>query len=132
MRVAARLVPTWDSRAVEGARATSTAYWGSLFLGLACLAWPVGLAIGYRSALGALTLAGFVGAAVGMRRPSVGLLGMGLLCTIDAPTRLLLFNGGGILRWNTLNYWLLLVLVCFTPLVLRSRDVHTRLAQALL
>jgi hypothetical protein len=130
MTVMAQRVRAWEFPPSSGVGAGPAAYWGPCLLVLACLAWPVGLALGYRMALGVLTVAGFVGAVAGISRPALGLLGIGLLCTVDAPARFLLLSGG-LWRWNTLNYWLLIVLVCCAPLVLRLRDVHTRLAELL-
>jgi len=111
--------------------ARSTRLLGWSFLVLICGAWSASMILGYRTALAIVTTFGFLGAALGIAQPTLGLLAIGVLCTVDAPARILLLTGG-IWRWNTINYWLLFVLICFAPLVLRWRDVHTRLAQLVL
>jgi hypothetical protein len=132
MNIAAQRANGRSARlAMDASPIAETAFWGSVFIGLACLAWPASAILGYRTALAVLTIAGFVGAAAGIKRPALGLLAVGVLCTVDAPARILLLTGG-IWRWNTFNYWLLIVLMCFAPLVLRWRDVHSRLAELLL
>lgn len=103
---------------------------GVAFLVLSCAAWGVGVVEGFRTALALLTVLGLLAAVVGVWQPAVGLLGVGLLCTLDAPLRVLLLIGG-IWRWNTFNYWLLLALLLFLPTVIRWRDPHTRLLQLL-
>jgi hypothetical protein len=82
--------------------------WGWRLLALTVLAWSTAPAVGFKSALAAVTAIGFAAAFVGVRVPAVGALGIALLCTIDALTRHLLMDGG-LLRWNTLTYWVLLV-----------------------
>jgi O-antigen ligase len=49
--------------------------------------------------------------------PFIGLLGVGTLCALDPLTRVFLLSGG-LLRWNTFNYWLLLVVVVSPKLLL--------------
>ncbi|MFL5800561.1 MAG: O-antigen ligase family protein [Roseiflexaceae bacterium] len=87
-----------------------------------------GVVIGFQLALTALTLIGLAAAIVGLRRPALGLFGIGMLCTMDAIMGPLLLSGG-LLRWNTLNYWLLIVIVLSLPFLLRLSDIHTRLLQ---
>jgi O-antigen ligase/polysaccharide polymerase Wzy-like membrane protein len=132
MKIAAQPAPGRSARLAIGALpSAASALWGWAFIALACVAWPASALVGYRTVLAVLTIAGFVGAAAGIRRPALGLLAVGLLCTVDAPARILLMTGGT-WRWNTFSYWLLVVLVGFAPLVLRWRDVHTRLAELFL
>jgi hypothetical protein len=57
---------------------------------------------------------------VGLYRPELGLVGAALLCVIDAPARVYLLTGG-VLRWNTFNYLLLLVALVGLPTLLRMR-----------
>jgi hypothetical protein len=69
------------------------------------------LAAGLRSfniAVTALTLLGLVALFAGYSRPHLGLIGAGILCTVDSLTRNFLLTGD-LLRWNSFNYLLLLV-----------------------
>ena len=105
--------------------------WGRLLVGVTLVAWSIALVVGFKPALTVLTVIGFASAIAGIARPALGLLGVGVLCTLDAPSRVLLFTGG-FWRWNTLNYLLLIVLVLFASVALRFRDVHTRTLQLLI
>jgi hypothetical protein len=129
MTIAAQPAPGRSVQPAVGVPSSASAFW--VFIALACVAWLASAIVGYRTALAVLTIAGFVGAVAGIKRPALGLLAVGVLCTVDAPARVLLLTGG-IWRWNTFSYWLLVVLVCFAHLVLRWRDVHSRLAELLL
>lgn len=107
------------------------AYWGKRLLVLSVAAWVASLAIGYQTAVLVLTLVGFAAAIVGLRRPVLGLLGVSMLCTLDSLSRAYLMTGG-VWRWNTFNYWLLVVMLLSLPLLLGLRDLQTRLLQAFL
>jgi len=106
-------------------------YWGKRLSVLILVIWAASFVIGFESSLTVLTLVGFGAAIFGLRRPAIGLLGISMLCTLDAPMSHFLFTGG-LLRWNTLNYWLLIVILLSVPFLLRLKDPHTRLLQALL
>jgi hypothetical protein len=82
--------------------------------------------LGFTRSLAVVTLAGYVATLVGTSYPAVGFLGIGVLCVLDAPARIYLLTGG-LFRYNTLNYILLLVLVFGLTSVLRFRDVQTKL-----
>jgi hypothetical protein len=73
----------------------------------------------------------FGAAVIGLWNPFIGLLGIGVLCTLDSLATSLLLRGG-IWRWNTLNYWLLIVVVLFLPLLIRRRDARVMLLFLLL
>jgi hypothetical protein len=105
--------------------------WGLGFAGLVTVVTVCGLAAGLKAALVLLTAAGFAAAVLGVFWPVPGLLGIGILCTIDSLTRVYLMKGN-LLRWNTFNYWLLLVMLLSLPLLMRLRDPHSRVLQALL
>lgn len=105
--------------------------WGRRFVILIILVWIASSMIGFESALTILVLVGFVAAVIGLRSPVIGLLGIGVLSTLDALTRSLLFSGG-LLRWNTFNYWLLIVILLSLPFILRLNDPHSRLLQVFL
>ena len=106
-------------------------YWGSRLLILILAAWSVALLTGFRSGLALLNLGAFVAAVAGIRRPALGLLGVSMLCTLDSITGPLLMTGG-LLRWNTLNYWLVLVMAVHLPLILRLSDPHSLLLKGLI
>lgn len=86
-----------------------------------------GLVLGFDRALAALVLLGFGAAIAGLARPALGLIGIGLLCALDGFARTMIMTGGGLLRWNTFNYWLLVVMLVNVPGLLRLRDPHSRL-----
>jgi hypothetical protein len=104
------------------------AYWGRRFVALILVTWAASFVIGFQLALTVLTLIGLGAAIVGLRRPTLGLLGIGVLCTLDAILGPLLLSGG-LLRWNTLNYWLLMIMLLSVPFLLRLSDIQTRLLQ---
>jgi O-antigen ligase len=91
----------------------------------------VAIWLGFAQALAILTLVGFAAAVAGVRQPILGLLGVGLLTVLDPVMRHLLLNTGGLLRWNSYNYWLLLATVWFFPQVWRLADPHSRLLRLL-
>jgi len=93
--------------------------------------WGLSPFIGFSASLSILMVLGYILALVGFRKPGIGLLGIGILVTLDALTRNLLLTGG-LLRFNTLNYFLLIVMVVFYAFLLRVRDPHSRLLQALI
>lgn len=107
------------------------AYWGKRLSILSAAVWTAGLAIGFERSLLVLTLVGFAAAIAGMRRPALGLLGIGMVCTLDSISRAYLLTGG-LWRWNTFNYWLLAVMLLSLPFLLQLRDLQTRLLQGIL
>ncbi len=84
---------------------------------------------GFQTWASLLTIIGFASAIVGLRRPGLGLLGIGMLCTLDPLMNTIVFTGG-LLRWNTFNYYLLLVAILWAPLLLRRSDLPLRIIQA--
>ena len=104
---------------------------GQLALALTVLSWTAGLVIGFEAALAILTTLAFAAAVCGVRKPVLGLLGITLLCTLDAITRHLLMTGG-LLRWNTLNYWLIIVAVLFGGFAWRANDRQSVLLKLLI
>jgi hypothetical protein len=92
-------------------------------------AWMAGFVVGLPVAIIVLTAFGFGAAVAGLRYPRIGFLAAGLLCTIEPLMNHLVFTGG-LFRWNTFNYWLLLVAILWTPLLLRRGDLPLRLIQA--
>ena len=102
--------------------------WGRLFVALILACWASSFVIGFQVALAILTLSGFIAAVVGVRRPIIGLFGVGMLCTLDPVMNSFLFTGG-LWRWSTFNYWLILVSVVFARLIVGSSDARNRLIQ---
>jgi hypothetical protein len=109
----------------------SAAYWMPRLLGVTIIILSAAPFAGFMWSLMALNVIAYTAAVLGLRAPSLGLLGIGMASTLDAPTRLLLLTGG-LWRWNTLNYWLLFVIVLFSPLLLSfiARDLRGALLQA--
>jgi hypothetical protein len=113
------------SKAVDKSTAE---FWGPPLVVMIIFAWIAGLIVGFELALTVLVIGGFVAAGFGLRLPGLGLLAIGILATLDTVTRNYLMEGG-LLRWNTLNYWLILVILVYWPLILRLKDPNTRLLQ---
>jgi len=103
--------------------------WGRRFVAVILLVWGVSFAIGFVPALAVLSALAFAAAVLGVRRPALGLLGMSMLCTLDSAMRELLLTGG-LLRWNSFNYWLVVVVVTAGFFVVRRTDLQSRLLQA--
>jgi O-antigen ligase len=106
--------------------------WGIRLVTIIILGWSAGLVLGFVPAVMMLTLVGFAAAAAGIFYPTLGLFGVGLLTVLDPVTRHLLLGSGGLLRWNSFNYWLLIVTALFLPRVLRLSDPHSRLLRLLI
>jgi hypothetical protein len=134
-RKAARVTTVTLSRpiAARGSRVRHTAVggpdiWGRRALVITAGVWIAGVVIGFESALALLTAFGFAAAVWGMRQPHLGLIGISLLCTLDAITRHLLMTGG-LLRWNTMNYWLVAVALFYARFVHRANDQQSLFAK---
>ena len=110
-------------------RESDAAFWTRATLVATLVLWAGGAMLGFERALAAVTAVGFAAAVAGLARPSLGLIGIGILCVTDGFARSIL-AGGSIYRWNTFNYWLLIVIVVNVPGLLRVRDVHSRLLAA--
>lgn len=102
---------------------------GSRWVMAILVIWGAGLVIGLRASVAMLTVLGFAAAIAGLRRPRLGLIAAGVLCTLDPLMSSLIFTGG-LLRWNTVNYLLLLVALLWLPLFWRRRDGSLRLIEA--
>jgi hypothetical protein len=105
--------------------------WGlPVALAVLCL-WTSGVFIGFERAIACLTLLGFGLVVIGLLRPTAGLIGAGLLCTIDPLTRHYVMTGG-LLRYNTLNYVLAALLLFAFAYTIRLTDPHSRLLHLLI
>jgi len=92
--------------------------------------WLLGLATELSVAVLVFTLIGLAAAAVGLIYPAIGLFGIGILCTTDTLARFGLLHGGW-LRFNTFNYWLVLVILVYAPFLVRLRNSHCIIWQLL-
>jgi hypothetical protein len=121
--------PDRSSRArVTPALTSSADYWGPRLVGLIALIWVVSLPLGFEAALVILNLLGFGCALLIWHRPTLGLLGIGMLITLDPLATAILFTGGP-LHFNTLSYWLLIVILLSVPFLLKISNLQTRILQ---
>src|SRR5258705_7443081 len=104
---------------------------GAILIVLVLVCWAAGFAIGFESAVAALTAIGFATAVFGFRWPAVGLMGVGILCTLDSVTRVYMADAGGLLRWNTFNYWLLAATLLNFSRILQISGPHMLLLKLL-
>jgi hypothetical protein len=102
--------------------------WGQRFILVIVLVWGASFFIGFQNSLTILAIIGFITAILGWRSPSIALLGLGMIAALDSMVRVFLLSGG-LLRWNTFNYWMLLVILLSIPFMLRLRDPHSRFLQ---
>jgi hypothetical protein len=98
-----------------------------LFLAVIVISWSIAILGKFQIGLFILIGFGLLTAIIGIRKPLVGLLGISILCALDTPSRVILLTGG-ILRWNTLNYWLLIMLALNFAVLLRLGTVQAKLA----
>jgi hypothetical protein len=113
-------------------RSTDAGRCGALLVGAVVAVWAAGVLLGFREAVTALTFLGFVVGTLGLLSPALGVYGVALLVTLDPISRHLVFNSGGLLRWNTFNYWLAILMLLWAPHVVRRADPHSRLLAALI
>ena len=100
--------------------------WGPWLAALVGVVSAAGFVAGFSASVTILTLLGFAAAFAGIWMPGLGLFGVAILSTIDPLTRVYLMSGG-LLRWNSFNYLLLLVMFIVLPRVLKLHDIHTML-----
>lgn len=106
-------------------------WWGPLFCLFIVLVWAASFVVGFRVALTVIEVVGLLTTVIGLFKPRLGIVGITILCVIDGPARVYLLTGG-LLRWNTMNYWLLLVMLLYVPFLIRLRDRHNVLLAGLL
>jgi hypothetical protein len=97
---------------------------------LLSLVWLAGYPLGPKVPIAILTVVGFILLAYGLIRPGIGLSGAALLCTIDSISRAHLMSGG-LLRWNTFNYALIVLAILKLPLLAKWTCAPLRIAAAL-
>jgi MFS family permease len=111
------------------AEAEQVHHWGRrLIIGIV-LAWCVAAIAGFAAGLTLLTVAGFLLTLAGLRTAYLGCFGIGMLATLDALTRVFLLTGG-LLRWNSFNYLMIIALLLAPGKAQRLSDVHTQLLLA--
>jgi len=102
--------------------------WGPRFLFIILIIGMIGFLVGFKTFLTLSIMFGFVAVVVGLKQPFIGVLGLGILCALDAPMRVFI-TSGGILRWNTFNYWLLFVMLVFVGDLLKLKHPQIRLLE---
>jgi hypothetical protein len=112
----------------RAARSISLEHVALLLIGTIIIVWTLSIGVGYEFGVTILTLLAFGATMLGLFHPRLGLLGVGMMVALDPMTRVFMATGG-LWRWNTFNYWLLLMMALSVPLLLRLRDIHTRLLQ---
>lgn len=100
--------------------------WGFLAVGISC--WTLGAFVGGELAVMMLMVIGLLCAMYGVLNPAVGLFGVGLMCTMDALAKFMLLSGG-LLRWNTFNYLLAVIIVLNFPFLIRLRNLQCAIWQ---
>jgi len=127
-----RLIGVKPIPALHHAEKSWTAICGRHLTILIVVALAIGLGLGFQFSLQVITLAGFLAAIAGLRWPNVGLFGTSILCVLDTVSRVMIFGVSGFFRYNTFNYWLLVVILFSLPLLVSFKDPHTRLLQCFL
>jgi O-antigen ligase len=108
----------------------SAAVWArplAAFVGIVFLASPV---LGFPRSVTFLTYAGLAVVIAGFRFPVLGLLGVALLCTLDAVSRNYV-PSSVIWRWNTFNYLLLAATVVLAFKCVSFRNIQSKLLAGL-
>lgn len=90
------------------------------------LAWTASPVIGYEAALTVLTVVGLLLVLAGFRNPALGLLGLAIVATMDSIARSLLLTGG-LLRFNTFNYVLMVYTLVYLPQIVAAVEPQTKL-----
>ena len=121
-------VPAVGGHAAVPARRSRVPLWGRSAAVAVVAIWGASFAIGFQTGLLILAMAAMAAAIFGLNRPFIGLLGVTMLCTLDSISRVYLLTGG-LWRWNTFNYWLLVVMILSIPFLLQLRDIQTRLME---
>ena len=102
---------------------------GRILTAASLIGFGVALTAGFEAMVLMLTIAGLVALVTTLRSPAVGLLGVALLCTLDAPIRAYVTTPYD-LHYNSFNYVLLTLGVFAAPLVWRRKDLRIELLAA--
>ena len=108
-----------------------TEEWGPNFVVLIILIWLASFFIGFTNGVIISTFLGIIMVFIGIRYPAIGLFGIGILCALDVPNRVLLLTGG-LFRWNTFNYLLLITMIFNLTLLMKLKFRQIRIFQAFL
>jgi len=100
--------------------------WGKALLATTVLAWAVGFFTDFTYGLSIIAIGGFIAVFYGLKNPAIGLLAIGILCTIDAVARVFL-SLGGLFRYNTLNFFLIAVAAANVFRLLQSRFIFVKI-----
>ncbi len=96
-------------------------------ISLLCLGiWLLSPVVGFERCVTMITTIGLLASIVGIASPVIGVYGITILCTLDAMTRVFVLTGG-IFRWNTVNYLLLIVVMLGVPILIRRKELNTKL-----
>ncbi len=107
---------------------TPAAKWGITLVLCAVACTGISLVAGFRTGFSLMTAIGFMAAILGLYKPAIGMMGISVLCTMDTLDRALLFTGG-LFPWNTLNYWLLVVMFLSIAFLMKLSDLQSRLLE---
>lgn len=108
-----------------------TAFVARLFIILSLVVWGASFFLDFENCVILLMFIGLSAAALGYFLPPIGLIGIGFLCTLDAIAQSLVLTGG-LLRYNTVNYMLVGIMLISIPLLLKFHDLSTRLLEIFL
>jgi O-antigen ligase len=98
---------------------------GILVTAICACIWILGIVIGFGPAVSLLTTVGIASCLLGFMRPVMGAYGVAILCTLDAITRVFVLTGG-LFRWNTINYLMLVAIAVGIPTLIRRGDSISR------
>lgn len=98
---------------------------GITLTGISAAAFAGGVILGFQIAVIIATIAAIAAAATMVRSPGVGLLGIGMLCTLDLPARVYVFVDGG-LPYNSVNYIYVLLGLMSVPHLRALRDAQSK------
>ena len=101
---------------------------GAVLLLVISVCWVASFGVGFVTSLAAITVLGYLLTVLGVFHPTVGFFGIGIACILNPLATRLLFDHP-LLRFNSLSYWLLIVMLLALPLVVRLNDIHTRTIQ---
>lgn len=105
--------------------------WGKRLAVVIVLSWSLSPVTGFMNALTVLVLVALGLVLIKPYWSPIAFLGMGMLVTLDPLLRVYL-TSGGVLRWNTLNYWFLFIIFLNFRFILRLTNVQIRLLELLL
>ncbi len=105
--------------------------WAMFIIVMVIAAWGLGMVAGYITSLYIVLAIGIIFALAGYLKPGLGIIGIGIMCAVDAPAVEYLYTGE-FLPYNTVNYFLLLVMLTAIPFILRLRDIISRSLQVFL